>query len=93
VPFVPDKHLALTDPGLALDVHQQGDHVVLSLTARSLARFVQLALEGVDVVFSDSYFDLPAGRQVVVTCPLPQGWDLQQAREALVIRSLYDSYA
>ena len=93
VPFVPDKHLSLADPGLAVDVHQQCDHVALSLTARSLARFVQLALEGADAVFSDNWFDLPAGRQVAVTCPLPQGWNLQQARKALVIRSLYDSYA
>jgi beta-mannosidase len=46
----------------------------------------------VDVVFSDNYFDLPAGQTVTVTCPLPEGWTLEQARKALQVRSLYDSY-
>ena len=48
------------------------DTLSLRLTGRSLARFVELALEGADVVFSDNYFDLPAGRAVTVRCPLPQ---------------------
>jgi beta-mannosidase len=44
-------------------------------------------------VFSDNYFDLPAGRTRVVSTPLPQGWTQQQARAALRMRSLFDSYA
>ncbi len=58
----------------------------------SLARFVELELEGADVVFSDNYFDLPAGQSLNVTCPLPEGWTLEQARAAVRVRSLYDSY-
>jgi beta-mannosidase len=46
----------------------------------------------VDVVFNDNYFDLPAGQALTVTCPLPTGWTLEQARAAVRVRSLYDSY-
>ena len=91
--FVPNKHLSLTNPALRADVRQDGDQLVFGLTAQSLARFVELALAGVDVVFSDNYFDLPAGRTVTVTSPLPDGWTVGQARTALRVRSLYDSFA
>lgn len=93
MPFVPNKHLSLTDPGLSADVHQKGDQLVLEVTAKSLARFVELSLDGADVVFSDNFFDVPAGRTVIVTCPLPEGWTVEKAREALRLRSLYDSFA
>ena len=91
--FVPNKHLSLADPSLAVDVRREGDRLVFECTARSLARFVELALDGADVVFSDNYFDLPAGRTVTVTCPLPEGWALEKAQAALRACSLYDSFA
>ncbi len=91
--FVPDKHLSLTDPELAVDVRQEEDQLVVVASAKSLARFVELDLVDVDVVFSDNYFDVPVGRTITVTCPMPEGWNLEQARGALKVRSLYDSYA
>ncbi|HOT92858.1 MAG TPA: glycoside hydrolase family 2 protein [Anaerolineae bacterium] len=91
--FVPDKHLSLVEPRVTATVSQKGDTLIFEVTAQSLARFVELALAGVDVVFSDNYFDVPAGRTVTVTCPLPADWTLNDARLALRIRSLYDSFA
>ncbi|MGC8780393.1 MAG: beta-mannosidase [Anaerolineae bacterium] len=91
--FVPNKHLALEAPGLAAEIGRKGNELTIEVSARSLARFVELELDGVDVVFSDNYFDVPAGRTVTVTCPLPDGWDLRRARAALRVRSLRDSYA
>ena len=92
--LVPSKHLSLAAPQLLVDVSQQDDELVFEVTARqTLARFVELALEGADVLFSDNYFDLPAGRTVAVTCPLPEGWTAERARQALRVRSLYDSFA
>jgi len=90
--FAPNKHLCLTDPSLVVEVHRDGRQLVFEVTAQTLARFVELALDGADVVFSDNYFDLPAGRTVTVTCSLPQGWTLERAQEALRVRSLYDSF-
>jgi hypothetical protein len=46
----------------------------------------------VQVVFNDNYFDLPAGREVTVSCPLPAKWRVEEARQAMRIRSVYDSY-
>ena len=91
--FVPSKHLPLVDPQLSVEIHTSGELLVLDVTARSLARFVELSLDGVDLIFSDNYFDLPAGRTLRVTCPLPQGWDASRAAHRLHIRSLYNSYA
>jgi len=91
--FVPTKHLSLEDPGMKVVMRSYKDHLVIELATRSLARLVELSLEGADVVFSDNYFDLPAGRTVTVSCPMPVGWTVDQARTALKIRSVYDSYA
>jgi len=72
--FAPTKHLALTDPHLQTEVAHNGAQLSIRLTATSLARFVELSLDGADVLFSDNYFDLPAGRSVQLTCPsLPAG--------------------
>jgi beta-mannosidase len=90
--FVPDKHLALADPHLALEVNQAGAEAVISVKAQSLARFVELAVEGADVVFSDNYFDLPAQRAVQITCPIPEGWSLEELRQAVRVSSLFESY-
>ncbi|MBN1665617.1 MAG: glycoside hydrolase family 2 protein [Anaerolineales bacterium] len=90
--FVPPKHLELRDPGLQALTHVHGGLLFIELHSSSLARFVEIKLSGADVVFSDNYFDLPAGRSHTLTCPLPQGWDLEQARQALEIYSLYDSF-
>jgi beta-mannosidase len=67
--------------------------LVCELTSTSLARFVELSLAGVDVVWSDNYFDVLPGRIPAVTCPLPEGWTLERAQEALHVRSLWDSFA
>lgn len=90
--FAPTKHLALIDPAVAAILRSDGGPLLVELTARSLARLVELSLDGVDVIFSDNYFDLPAGRTVTISCPLPTGWTLAQAEAALKIRSVYDSY-
>ena len=90
--FAPTKHLGLTDPQVRTDIVHNGAQLSIKLTAASLARFVELSLDGADVLFSDNYFDLPAKRPVQITCPLPTGWTLLQARQALRVRSVFDSY-
>ena len=92
LPFAADKFLVLDDPCIEARVEQADDGLAISLAAGSLARFVEISLLGTDVVFSDNYFDLPARRRRTISCPLPEGWDLQRARAALCVRSLFDSY-
>jgi beta-mannosidase len=92
VPCAPDKHLALTDPQLRYTVRENDGGFEVEVTVQRLARFVWLALEGADVVFSDNYFDLPAGRTASVTLPAPEGWTTEHVRESLRVRSLADSF-
>jgi beta-mannosidase len=91
--FTPNKHLDLVDPGLSVAVHEENGRFVFDVSGQSLARFVELSLDGTDVVFSDNYFDVPAGRTVTVSCSMPRGMELGEARAALRVQSLYDSYA
>jgi beta-mannosidase len=93
VTFVPTKHVSLADPEITVTPGSEGGQMTIELTSRSLARLVELSLDGADVIFSDNYFDLPAGRSIAVSCPLPDGWTQEQAAAALKVRSVYDSYA
>ena len=90
--FAPTKHLQLTEPGITAVCRLAGEQLHIEVNGRSLARLVELSLDGADTIFSDNYFDLPAGRAVTITCPLPPGWALPQAEAALQIRSVYDSF-
>jgi beta-mannosidase len=91
--FAPTKHLSLEPPEVSATPSIEGDTLSIALTSRSLARMVELSLDGADVVFSDNYFDLPAGHTLTVTCPLPDGWTVAEAHAALRTRSVYDSYS
>jgi beta-mannosidase len=90
--FAPNKHLKLIDPRLNVNAGISGETIEISVSAQSLARFVEVSLTGVDTVFSDNYFDIPAGWTITVSCPLPEGWSLEQVQGAVAARSLYDSY-
>jgi beta-mannosidase len=92
VPFVPTKHLELGDPQLRTVARETDEGFEIEVTAQRLARFVWLALAGIEVVFSDNYFDLPAGRTATVTLPALEGWTAERVREALRVRSLVDSF-
>ncbi len=90
--FAPNKHLELAPAQISSSLSVQDGLLTIQLRGASLARFVELSLEGADVVFSDNYFDLPANQTVEITAALPKGWTLEQAQAALKISSLIDSY-
>ena len=54
--FEPTKHLKLADPKIKTEVMIEGEQIAIKLKASTLARQVECALEGADVVFSDNYF-------------------------------------
>ena len=91
--FAPTKHLSLVDPDISAVLSVEGKELRIELTSKFLARLVECALEGADVVFSDNYLDLPAGRPVTISAPLPAGWTIAQVQTAFKIRSVYDSFA
>ena len=90
--FAPTKHLELVAPQVTATCCAEEGQLIVELNTHSLARMVELSLAGADMVFSDNYFDLPAGRTVTVSGKLPEGWDLAQAEAALQIRSVYESF-
>jgi beta-mannosidase len=92
VSFVPLKHLSLTDPAITVELHQEGDKLIAELTSQSLALLVEISLANSDAIFSDNYFSLPSGRKFRISCPLPAGMTLEQARKEFRLRSVYDSY-
>jgi len=91
--FAPIKHLSLADPAVTVDLRSEKDQLIVGLTSRSLALLVEISLTGADIVFSDNDFNLPPGRTVRVSCPLPAGWTLSRAQKAFRLRSIYDSYS
>ncbi len=90
--FAPTKHISLADPVIQANLRMENDQLIIELISQSLALLVEVSLAGVDVVFSDNYFNLPAGRTTRISCALPPGWSLQQALNAFQIKSIYDSY-
>lgn len=91
--FAPTKHLELSDPAITTSVRIEAGKLLIDLRARTLARLMECSLSGVDVVFSDNYFDLPAGKTVTITVVLPAGWDAARVQAALRVRSVYNSFA
>lgn len=90
--FCPNKHLELVDPKLSVEVSGDETTAVITVKAVSLARFVELELDGADTVFSDNYFDIPGGKSATITGDLPEGWTVADVQKNLKIRSLDQSY-
>lgn len=91
--FVPIKHLSLTDPAITVNLQSQNGELIVELISHSLALLVEVSLIDADVVFSDNYFNLPAGRSIQISSPLPVGWTLSRAQKEIRICSVYDSYS
>ncbi len=90
--FVPIKHLSLSDPTVKVDLSIKNDQLIASLNAKSTALFIEVSLTGSDVIFSDNYFSLPAGRTKQLSCPMPVGWTLERAKNDFHVRSIYNSF-
>jgi len=92
--FVPNKHLQLVNPQLQAYLRQAEDETCeIEVESNYLARFVELSLDNADVVFSDNYFDVLPGETVRITCPMPEGWSIDDMARSLTVFSLYDSFA
>jgi beta-mannosidase len=88
--FAPEKLIQLPNPDLVVTPRIEGDAVIFSVSARNLARYVEVGLTGADVEFSDNFFDLPAGNTAEILCPIPEGWTLDRVKNSLTCRSVFD---
>ena len=94
--FVKPKHFEFVDPDLDVEVREESEQFILSVQAKAgLAKYVELDLLDADCKFSDNYFDLSAGevREIIVQKDsLSEGLDLEEMKEKLKIRSIYNTY-
>lgn len=94
VAFCPYKHMEFGDPGLRAEVRDTGEHWEVRVRTGKLAKFVEVQLkdQAPDLIWSDNFFDLPAGEEYLVSCPKRPGESLAQIQNGLRIRSLRETY-
>jgi beta-mannosidase len=92
VPFAPFKHLKLENPRLTAQLNSAHQRCRITISAQRAAAFVHVRLRGIDTVFSDNFFHLPAGGECVVTCAKPSGHKMEDLRYRLRVTSLWDTF-
>lgn len=93
--FVKSKHFSFADPQMKINISEESDRFVLTISAKAYARFVELAIAGADAVFSDNYFDIEAEQDKkveVLKSDLSMPLTLSQMKEKIRLRSIYDTY-
>ena len=88
-PFVPSKHLRLPNASIGLVTGRDEAGAFVEVSTDLAARYVCLEAPGVDCIFSDNYFDLPARRKALVRVESDIDAD---ALVSLRAYSLRDSY-
>jgi beta-mannosidase len=94
VSFAPYKHQELPEPALRAEVADAISTWQVSVKAAKLARFVEVRLEdqAPEAIWSDNYFDLPAGGEQTVALAKQPGETIEQIRSRLRLRSLRETY-
>lgn len=93
--FVKSKHFAFKNPQLSIEVSDAGDKLLLNVTSKAYARFVELDLSEADAIFSDNYFDLSAGdikHLEILKSDLSKPLTADELKTQLTVRSLFDTY-
>ena len=91
--FVKPKHFMFLDPKLTFDTCETEDRFIIILKAQAFAKYVNVELEGIDVVFSDNYFDLSAGaeKEIWVKKPeMPTKCSFDEFKGKIMITSLFE---
>ena len=91
--FTPPKHFKFLDPNLQVDVVEENDVFIITVSADHFAKYVELDLSNADCTFSHNYFDLSAGtpkKIIVDRNRLTKELSLENFSKELVVRSAYD---
>ena len=94
--FVRDKHYEFMSPQINMSVEEHDDRFGITMNALNYARYIELSLQDSDAVFSDNYFDLPAGEEKtveVLKSDMSANISGAEFENQLRVRSLYDTYA
>jgi Beta-galactosidase/beta-glucuronidase len=93
--FVKSKHFGFIAPEIKLDVIEADDCFNIKVSSKAFAKFVELDLAQGDAIFSNNYFDLSAGDDIqikVMKENISKKLTLQEFKEQLKVRSLFDTY-
>ena len=90
--FAPFKELTFSKPTIAPEVKPIRGGFSVKLTTDKFAKAVYLSIADHDGFFSDNYFNLAPGRVVTVQFTSRKPLSLEQFRERLQIRSVYDAF-
>ena len=91
--FVLPREFYFSEPELSWEVKETGSSYVIEVTAKHFAKAVGFDTSEGDCIFSDNYFDLPAGesRTIEVKKVECEGIsDSEDLRRQLMVRTLND---
>ncbi|AWB45455.1 glycoside hydrolase family 2 [Paenibacillus sp. CAA11] len=91
--FAPPKHFTFPVPQFVTEVQEEADHFTIKLGTDSLAKYVEVELNGLDGHLDDNYFDLAPGRTkilILAKSSLSEQLTLEQLKKAITVRSAVD---
>jgi beta-mannosidase len=90
--FAPFKELTFSKPTITTDVRPIRGGFSVKLTTDKFAKAVYLAVADHDGFFSDNYFNLAPGKEVTVEFRSRDSVSLEEFKEKLKIRSVFDAF-
>lgn len=92
--FAPFKELAISQPTITPEIisTKERGKFRLKLSADRFAKAVYLAVPDHDGFFSDNYFNLAPGREMIVDFRSREPLSLEEFRKRLQIRSVFDAF-
>jgi beta-mannosidase len=90
--FAPFKELAFSKPTIGFDVVRTRRGFEVKLATDKFAKAVYLSVNERDGFFSDNYFNLAPGREITVEFRSPAPLSIEEFRERLRIRSVFDAF-
>ena len=90
--FAPFKELKFSKPTITSDVVRARNGFSVKISSDKFAKAVYLAVPEHDGFFCDNYFNLAPGREITVEFHSPAPLSLEQFKQRLQIRSLFDAF-
>ncbi|MDH6369939.1 beta-mannosidase [Paenibacillus sp. PastF-3] len=91
--FVKPKHFSFVDPELDAVLTEEEEQFIITVKAKTYARFVGLDFKERDAIFSDNYFDMSGGTTRSITIAkkdLDKPATVEELRAQLTVHSVFD---
>lgn len=91
--FVKPKRYHWKNPKISVDIKENNDEYIFSITSDIFAKSVEIDFDGYDLLLSDNYFDITSAEPVVVKAKkINDEIDIspKKLKESLKIKSVYD---